>query len=233
MTATLEKPIPETPSELSHSKNSGKFAFNVNDRVIHSADPVLTGREILSKGGFEKVDSYALIKFEHPGTSSVGLEDRVDLREPGVEKFRAFESDRVFRFTLNQRGYEWGAATISGAELRDAGAVSDDEAILLDREHQADEVIQNNDEVNLGQKGGERLRTRPRLVTVLYNHQPFKLEAGNYSTEQLKAVFHVPPGYVLDEIKHDGEFQELKPHETVHVKEGLEFISHAPCGQSS
>ncbi len=43
----------------------------------------------------------------------------------------------------------------------------------------------------------------------------------------------MPAGYKLDLIKPDGEFKELKPGKTLKVRDGMEFTSHVPAGQSS
>ena len=47
------------------------------------------------------------------------------------------------------------------------------------------------------------------------------------------AVFGVPAGYKLDIIGADGVFREMAAGERLKVKEGMEFASHPPVGQSS
>jgi len=72
-----------------------------------------------------------------------------------------------------------------------------------------------------------------KLITVFYGADPFQIERGTHTTEQLVAVFSVPQGYILDLIGGDAEFIELKPGATLQVKKGMRFISHAPIGKSS
>ena len=57
----------------------------------------------------------------------------VDLRGDGNHAFRAFKSDRIFRFTIDDRGYEWGVAKITEPELRRIAAV-DGGGTLVGRE---------------------------------------------------------------------------------------------------
>lgn len=71
------------------------------------------------------------------------------------------------------------------------------------------------------------------LVTVYYGDKPFDLEHRVYTTEELRIEFSVPDGYVFEVIVGDGEFRELKPNKNVTPHEGMEFVSHAPVGQSS
>ncbi|HEX7888501.1 MAG TPA: hypothetical protein VF522_04000 [Ramlibacter sp.] len=72
-----------------------------------------------------------------------------------------------------------------------------------------------------------------KTVTVYYAGTPLELEKERYTTEQLRAVFQVEQGYVLDLIAGNGDFVELKPGEEVKVREDMRFVSHPPCGQSS
>ena len=85
----------------------------------------------------------------------------------------------------------------------------------------------------LDARGVEHLRSGKRHVTVTYNHTPFELERRVYTTEELRAMFLVENGYILDLIAPNGEFRELKPNAKLKVRDGMEFVSHAPCGQSS
>lgn len=73
----------------------------------------------------------------------------------------------------------------------------------------------------------------PHVVTVTYKQQSFDLEKRDWTTEELSEKFGVPAGYKLDLIDKKGEFVELKPGESLKLKDGMEFTSHAPRGQSS
>mgnify|MGYP003578594742 CR=1 FL=1 len=56
---------------------------------------------------------------------------------------------------------------------------------------------------------------------------------GFYTTEQLRIEYKVEEGYVLALIAADGSFDELKPGQKLRLKNGMKFVSYAPCGQSS
>lgn len=78
-----------------------------------------------------------------------------------------------------------------------------------------------------------RLVKAAKTVTVRYRETDFEIERRTWTTEELMELFNVPPGYKLDLIKPDGEFKELKPGDRIKVREGMEFTSHVPIGQSS
>lgn len=79
----------------------------------------------------------------------------------------------------------------------------------------------------------EKAKETRKTVTVFYADRPYELEKERYTTEELKTIFAVEPGYVLDVVAQNGDFVELKPGEEIKVKKELRFVSHAPCGQSS
>ena len=128
----------------------GGFRITVNDVEVKLADPVPVGGQILGESGFLPAEDHVLIQLLCHGTRSVGLDEPVDLREKGSEAFRAFESDRIFRFTIDGRGYEWGAAKITDAELRLVAGVCDDEVLVLVRDGK-DTTLTAQDIVELGE----------------------------------------------------------------------------------
>lgn len=74
---------------------------------------------------------------------------------------------------------------------------------------------------------------QPHSVTVTYKETSFTLEKRDWTTEELIEKFQVPVGYKLDLIDKHGEFIEQKPGASIKLKDGMEFTSHAPRGQSS
>jgi hypothetical protein len=92
------------------------YKIKVNDTAFVSAKPEITGREVLELAGLHPPDQYRLrlkVKGEKP--QPIGLADVVDLRCPGVEKFRAIRQDQ-------NEGYQG---------RRDA-PVSDQDCLFLD-----------------------------------------------------------------------------------------------------
>ncbi|WP_374657046.1 multiubiquitin domain-containing protein [Phenylobacterium sp.] len=74
---------------------------------IDDDDP--SGRDVRAAAGLNPASSFVLIHVRDRGSTSVGLDDKLDLKAGKVEIFRAFESDRIFTFTLDERAFEWGA----------------------------------------------------------------------------------------------------------------------------
>ena len=205
----------------------------INDRSFEVYDPVANGRQLLTEGGFDPASDHVLIQLLKRGSRSVGLDESVDLRGQGPYVFRAFESDRVFNFTLDERGYEWGASSIPETELRDIGSVPEDRVIVLERKNKPDLELGDGDVVQLGDSGTEHLRTRKGLITVLLDGDEKAIARGTYTTEELIQLLGVEQGYVLDVVNDQDQLESLKPGQKIKVRKGMKFISHAPCGGSS
>lgn len=210
----------------------GSFSTTVNGTMVQFSDPQPKGERILEKAGFKPPADFVLIQLKRRGTQSIGLDETVDLTAPGTESFRAFKSDRIFRFTFNEHGFEWGAQKIAEPELRIIGHVMEDEVIIQDR-NDADIELKPGDELDLGEAGTEHLHTEKRLITVFFENEPKQIARGTYTTEQLKNLFGVQEGYVLEVINEEGNLTELKPGKKLRVKDGMRFFEQVPCGGSS
>lgn len=71
-----------------------RLLINGAPYVVH--DPVPTGREVLTLGGLLPVDDYTLrVKQAGERPKKVGLDDKIDLREKGIEKFKALPRDQT------------------------------------------------------------------------------------------------------------------------------------------
>jgi len=222
--------LDETSPEVSGNE---RFPFTVNGVRYKSDGAVKDGRQLLQTAGFTPASDHVLIEITRPGAKMVGLDEEVDLRAAGREEFRAFLSDREFNFTIDEVGYVWGAPTISEEGLRAISQTPANKELVLERAHGEDEVIEPGGSVDLGARGTEHIYTEKRLITVFYKDDPLEIERGRYTGAQLSAKFGVPSGYVLDLVKPDGEFKEIKPTDSVKVREGMHFVSHPPHGQSS
>ena len=71
-----------------------RFKINSESYVLH--DPTPTGLEVLTVAGLLPPEDYTLrVKFAGERSRKVGLDEKVDLRRPGVEKFKALPRDQI------------------------------------------------------------------------------------------------------------------------------------------
>ena len=223
-----------SPNNHPHDHNSpGLFRIEVNGHEIEFANPTPHGREILLTAGLKPSDEHVLIELLHHGTEMIGLDQEVDLRGPDRKAFRAFLSDRVFLFTVDGHGYQWGTSVITEPGLRAVADVPSGSVLVLERPIGEEDVLADNDAVRLADGGTEHLRTETRLVRVFLDDVIEKLiTRGKHTTKDLLTLLGVAAGYLLNVLDH-GQLNPLQPGQTVYVKEGMKFYSQAPAGGSS
>jgi len=71
-----------------------RIRINGDPYVVNT--PVVTGREILTLAGLLPVENYTLrVKAAGGKPEKIGPDEKVDLRKPGVEKFKALPRDQT------------------------------------------------------------------------------------------------------------------------------------------
>lgn len=150
----------------------GREGLDFSPVVIN--DPVPTGAQILGAAGVQQAVEHLLFQMLQDGLlEEIRPEETVDLRETKARKFLIFRSDRSFRFQLDDRAFDWGAALISGATLkRLAGVDSVAHDVWQDVRGGTDKLIADADFVDLAAPGVERFFTAKIEVTIVVNTRP-------------------------------------------------------------
>jgi len=159
---------------------------------------------------------------------SVGLEEPVRLEEGEVAVFLSFRSDRIYTFTVDERGWEWGASAITAAYIHRYAGIDPDLELILDSA--GDAVIPADGEVELGGAGVERIRSRePKEVTIKVNGRPRVVAKRPHSYREIAAIAYPNPdfdnfNYTITYLHgvHGAE-GDLVEGETIKVRNGMVF----------
>ena len=144
-----------------------RFRVRINDDRLVVTDPLITGRQLLDEAGKRPVEEFLIfLKLGNGLLEEIRLDETVDLRKPGVERFLTFKSDRSFRFELDGRRFEWGASLITGRTLKKLAGV-DPERYGVWREVRGGEDLPVGDDecVDLSEEGLERFFTGIQQTT--------------------------------------------------------------------
>jgi hypothetical protein len=209
-----------------------KFEFH---RVAFD-DAKVTGAQVCMAAGRHPVEDYVVLRHLATGElETLRPTETSDLDKNKVSRFFVVKGGDTHRFFVEGLAMEWPDKMLIASRIKFLAGAGDDQALSLERPG-IDQVFDDDDEVDIGGGGVERfkLRHRKKMVTVIYGGDvEFELERRVYTTEELMTVFGVPAGYKLDIIGADGVFREMAPGERLKVKDGMEFASHPPVGQSS
>ncbi|WP_284079286.1 multiubiquitin domain-containing protein [Herbaspirillum aquaticum] len=168
-------------------------------RHIDVPDPVPTGRQILESAGLDRRGDYLLFAILASGDfEDIRLDETVDLRGKGAERFIAFKSDRDFKFKLNDREMAWGHAELLGSVLYELAEPSPEEAIFFEVRGGEGRLIEPDDRINLDEPGIERFITAPRPnkgYVILVNSVEETVPDKHVTFEQVVKLSHpnAPP----------------------------------------
>lgn len=201
---------------------------------IDDAKP--TGHQIVRAAGFHPAENYGVLQWLRSGDlEPLRLNETVDLRGNGAERFIIAQTDRAFFFELNGERQEWLVASINGVTLKKLAGEDPDSAIVLrEREDEPDEEIDDEEMVDLSGAGLEKFRTRPveALVEIFVNDKPVKIERGERTGLEIKQAaiaqgVNIQLDFVLSLEKRKGETQIIGDHDLVRVKKGQRYVAIA------
>ncbi|TGQ70845.1 hypothetical protein EN829_000080 [Mesorhizobium sp. M00.F.Ca.ET.186.01.1.1] len=200
------------------------------------ADAAVTGAQVAMAAGKHPVEDFVVLRHLKSGElETLRPTETSDLGKNGVNRFFVVRGGKSNRFFVEGLSMEWPRDQLLAWQIKFLVGAGEEKSLVMERDG-ADHVFEDSDEVDVGGSEVERfkLRKRKKTVTVIYGtDREFELERRIYTTEELMGVFGVPEGYRLDLIGSDGTFHEMAPGERLKIREGMEFGSHPPVGQSS
>jgi hypothetical protein len=133
----------------------------MNERYLDINDPVPTGRQIIQAASLHPSDDFSIYAILPSGEfEDLRLDETYDLRGHGTERFVIFQTDRAFKFTIDDRQLEWGKPNISGRVLKKLATVPvDTYHVYLEVRGGQDILIRDADLIDLSKPGIERFIT--------------------------------------------------------------------------
>jgi len=134
------------------------------------------GRQILEAGGAKPVEDFSLLAVLPDGEfEEVPLHEAFDLRKRVVGRFVGFDTDRLYKLTLDGRQLEWGKPLIKGAYLYQLGNVPRNRAVFLKAREGEPRLVTRAELIDLSAPGIEHFVTGPKPVTnyeIIVNARP-------------------------------------------------------------
>lgn len=219
-------------------REHGPFGIQIGDQSMQFVpkvidDPIVTGGQILEVAGAHPASDFLVFQALRNGALVVVRpEEVVDLRSAGAEKFLVFRSDRSFRFFLDERAFDWGAAHISGGTIkRLAGVPSETTDVWLDAAGGHDRVVEDKELVDLSQPGAERFVTRQIRITIKVNSRDREVDRRVLTYWEVVKLGYpdaVPSDQIVYSIDyasgpHQNPSGSMVEGQSVTVKEGMKF----------
>lgn len=205
-------------------------------RKVVVNDPKPTGRQVVLAAGFRPVEEYGVLQWLGTGDlEPLRLNETVDLRQAGVERFIIAQTDRTFFFGLEGEQQQWLVPVINGITLKRL-ADKDPETfvVVFEREGEPDREIDEQEMVNLAGDGLEKFRFRPvdKIVEIFVNDKPVKITRGVHTGLEIKEAaieqgVNIKLDFVLSLEKGHGETEIIGDKDKVTVKPGQHYVAVA------
>jgi hypothetical protein len=133
---------------------------NLNYRIVEVSHPVAYGREILVAAETHPRDDLSLFVIRLNGEiEDVPLDQLIDLRDRGADRFVAFWNYRVYKFRLDGVLHQWTRPAISGASLYELAQPKDGKGIYQKVRGKGEHDIEPFDVIDLSSPVVERFLT--------------------------------------------------------------------------
>ncbi|CAD5269286.1 MULTISPECIES: multiubiquitin domain-containing protein [unclassified Imperialibacter] len=112
-------------SIMKEEKTSAKktYKVDVDGKKIDFIEPVVKGRDILVKAGKTPPECHSLYqKLKGCDFEKISLDERVDLSNPGIERFTVKPPD-VFFYTLDEEPETTGEKALSANQILEDGGI--------------------------------------------------------------------------------------------------------------
>lgn len=205
-------------------------------RSVPIEDRTPTGHQIVSAAGHSPVDNYGILQWLPSGDlEPVRLNETVDLRPDGAERFIVVKTDRAFFFEVEGERQEWLTSVINGITVkRIAGKDAERFIVILEREDEPDQEIDDDQMVDLSGDGLEKFHLRPveKLVEIFVNDKPVHISRGEHTGLEIKQAaiaqgVNIQLDFVLSLEKRRDETQIIGDNDLVRVKKDQRYVAIA------
>lgn len=163
-------------SQHQHSHTVEVADQNLVYRQVHLQDRTPTGAQIAAAAGFKPDQSPVILQiFDSGAQEDIRPDETAELRD-GVNRFIVVESDRKYLLKVDGARYEWPCKFISGHTVRKLGDVGSNKRLLLEREDEPDQEIEDAQLVNLDDEGIELFITRKAIWKLNIQGEIYEFE---------------------------------------------------------
>ena len=193
-------------------------------RELNLSDPVPTARQIIEAGGFHPAEEFLIFEVSHDHRlTELKLDQTIDLRGRGDERFIIFKSDRSWRGIIDGKRFEWGARDILGRVLKWLAGVDPEKfGVWLERKDEPDRLIGDDEKVSLNPLGVERFRT-DHLFSICIEGNAFPWDSKTITTEQIAELGSWDPAQGVIEVDEDQNERTLGPGEVIKLRPGVAY----------
>lgn len=201
------------------------YAVKINGDVFETDKPVLSGKELLKMAGKEPPSEFVIyLQLEDGDMENIRPSEVVDLQRTGVEKFRTFRADVIYRLEVNDDSREWGSEVITGRAIKRLAGVDEpgDIGIWQKTKSGEDQLIGDRDSVDLTCEGIEKFRVGAKY-SICIEGKVFEWSKKTITTEEIIQLGGWDASQGAVEVDKDQNERPLASGEVIKLKPGHNF----------
>lgn len=219
--------------ETNGKQNDVSFSLIIDEKEYHWSAKHITGLQLRNLGNFVQEIELFLIKSETGETEPVKDDDKIDLTQPGIERF---SSKKKYKLIIDGMHFEWESQFITGSQLKLLGNIADGFMVFYSLKNSSDtRQVADTDTVDLSTPGIDRFYSEAiPIATVIIgiDGKEYPVKAGTYSVSKIKEIGKINPAYEVEQLI-DGKLTPLDDNAMVQIQGGEQFFSHARDGSSA
>lgn len=201
------------------------YKLKIDGNVHETGKPAISGKELLTLAGKEPHGDHVIyLLLEDGDMESIRATEVVDLQRSGIEKFRTFRADVIYRLEIDGKSREWGSDLITGRAIkRLAGLNNPDEiGIWQETKDGGGKLIGDRDLVDLSCEGIEKFRTGAKY-SICIEGKIFEWSKKTITTEEIIQLGGWDASQGAVEVDKDQNERTLVSGEVINLKPGHNF----------
>ena len=201
------------------------YPVKIDGTVYETVRSAISGEELLTLAGKEPQSDYVIyLILEDGDMENIRLPETIDLQRRGIEVFRTFKTDLIYRLLVDGKSREWGSDFITGRAIKRLIAVEDHAEVGIWQKAKSgeDKLIEDTDVVNLGCEGIEQFRVGAKY-SICIEGKVFEWSKKTITTEEIIQLGGWDASQGAVEVDKDQNERPLASGEVIKLKPGHNF----------
>ena len=201
------------------------YRLEINGKGHETKKPVISGIELLKMADKEPPSDYVIyLLLEDGDMESIRTTEVVDLQRNGIERFRAFKADVIYRLEIDGKPREWGSDFITGRAIKRLAGVNDPSEVGLWQKIKGgdDKLIGDRDSVDLTCEGIEKFRIGAKY-SVCIEGKVYEWVKETITTEEIIQLGGWDASQGAVEVDSEQNERTLASDEVIKLKPGHSF----------
>ncbi|GAB1259159.1 hypothetical protein NBRC116494_36610 [Aurantivibrio plasticivorans] len=201
------------------------YTVNINGDVYETGKAAISGKELLLMAGKQPPGEFVIyLLLEDGDMESIRPTEVVDLQRTGIEKFRTFRADVLYRLEVNGKAREWGSDFITGRAIKRLTEVEEPDEVGIWQKTKSgeDKLIEDSDLVNLSLEGIEQFRVGAKY-SICIEGKVFEWSKKTITTEEIIQLGGWDASQGAVEVDKGQNERPLASGEVIKLKPGHNF----------